>query len=323
MTHLSLFSGIGGIDLAAEWAGFRTVAFVEHSKFCQRVLAKHWPGVPIHDDIKSFDAKPFRGVDLVSGGFPCQPHSLAGMRKASGDERDLWAEMRRVICEARPGWVLAENVPGLLSSESGRFFARVVDDLVQMGYRVGWGVYGASDVGAIHRRKRVFIIARNSDGERCQELDNREPAWTRDSDCGPAAHSDIADRERRLERSDDERRKDRQSLAKLLSASDTSSIEDQWVCVSELQPDARAEIASHTSGCGLPRESCGRTGEKSAHRYIQLQSGDWRTWTTKPVIRGGNDGIPNRVDRLRSLGNAVVPQQAYPILAAIAEEATP
>ena len=166
MTHLSLFSGIGGIDLAAEWAGFSTVAFVERDKFCQKVLAKHWPNTPIYDDITTFDGTRFRGVDLVSGGFPCQPHSLAGKRKASSDERDLWGEMRRVVGEARPEWVVAENVPGLFSSESGRFFGRVISDLAEMGYRVGWCCYGASDVGANHIRKRIFMVAHtNSDSK--------------------------------------------------------------------------------------------------------------------------------------------------------------
>jgi DNA (cytosine-5)-methyltransferase 1 len=167
MTHLSLFSGIGGIDLAAESVGFRTIAFCEREEFCQRVLAKHWPGVPIFDDICNLTAESVglsTGVQpgeitLVSGGFPCQPHSLAGKRLASDDERDLWSEMFRVIGEVRPRWVVAENVPGLLSSESGRFFGRVLRDLASLGMRVGWGTYGAGHVGARHRRLRVFVVA--------------------------------------------------------------------------------------------------------------------------------------------------------------------
>lgn len=185
MNHLSLFSGIGGLDLAAEWAGFTTVAFVERDPYCQRVLAKRWPGVPILADVRDVahaeeprrvepeneaDARPDgrrgghgslrRGeVCLVSGGFPCQPHSVAGKRQASADDRDLWPEFARVIREIRPRWVVAENVPGLLHSESGRFFGAVLGDLADMGYSAGWGVWGAADVGALHRRERVFIVA--------------------------------------------------------------------------------------------------------------------------------------------------------------------
>jgi len=191
MTHLSLFSGIGGIDLSAEWAGFESVGMVEKDEFCQKVLRKHWPEVPIYDDVTTFDGTRYRGVDLISGGFPCQPHSLAGSRKASGDERDLWGEVVRIVGEAKPRWFLGENVPGLFSSESGAFFGRILDDLAQMGYRVGWAMYGASDTGAVHRRNRVFIVA-YSDGERCEEGRGvRHIQHTERSDCGGQA-SDVA-----------------------------------------------------------------------------------------------------------------------------------
>lgn len=164
LTHLSLFSGIGGIDLAAEAAGFRTIAFVEQDRYCQAVLRKHWPDVPIFDDVRKVTVDVLKAhgitrVDLVSGGFPCQPFSVAGKRKGADDDRYLWPEMARVIREIRPRWVLGENVPGLLSIDSGRVFGGVVRDLAQMGYRVGWCVYGAGHVGAPHLRKRVFVVA--------------------------------------------------------------------------------------------------------------------------------------------------------------------
>lgn len=164
MRHLSLFSGVGGIDLAAHWAGMETVAFCESGKYQRLVLHKHWPDVPIWKDVKNVTAIDLARagigrIDIVSGGFPCQPHSLAGKRLASGDERDLWGEFRRVIGETKPRWVVAENVPGLFSSESGRFFGGVLKDLAEMGFDAGWACYGAVDVGAPHRRDRVFIVA--------------------------------------------------------------------------------------------------------------------------------------------------------------------
>jgi DNA (cytosine-5)-methyltransferase 1 len=160
MTHLSLFSGIGGIDLAAEWAGFRTVAFVERDKFCQKVLAKHWPGVPIYDDITTFDAEPFRGVDLVSGGFPCQDISAAGKQEGlSGDRSGLWFEMLRVIEQARPAWAVAENVANLV--------AMGIDScllgLESAGYSARTVIVPASAVGSVHKRERCFIIAANTE----------------------------------------------------------------------------------------------------------------------------------------------------------------
>jgi site-specific DNA-cytosine methylase len=164
VTHFSLFTGIGGIDLAAEWAGFTTVGQCEIDPYCRQILQQERPDVPIWEDVRDVTRESVRArgidhIDLLTGGFPCQPHSLAGKRLASGDERDLWGEMRRVISELEPRWVVGENVPGLLSSESGRFFGGVLRDLAALGYRVGWGVWGACDVGAPHRRDRVFLVA--------------------------------------------------------------------------------------------------------------------------------------------------------------------
>ena len=171
LTHFSLFSGVGGIDLSAEWAGFHTVGQCEFADYPTRVLEKHWPNVPRWRDVRDVTAQSVRErgigeITLLSGGFPCQPHSVAGKRRASADERDLWGEFARIIREIRPKWVLAENVPGLLSSKSGRFFGRVLRDLAEMGYSAGWCVYGADAVGAPHRRDRVFIVAHTT-GAQC------------------------------------------------------------------------------------------------------------------------------------------------------------
>lgn len=167
LTHLSLFTGIGGIDLAAEWAGFETVGQCEFAEYPTKVLEKHWPDVPRWKDVRELTAKSIREkgigkVTLLSGGFPCQPHSLAGERKASGDERDLWPEFRRIIGEVNPRWVLGENVRGLLTSEDGRFFRGILRDFADMGFNVGWCTYPAAWVGAIHRRERIFIVAHSN-----------------------------------------------------------------------------------------------------------------------------------------------------------------
>ena len=107
-THLDLFSGIGGFALAAKWAGYETIQFVEIDPFCHKVLKKHWPDVPIHSDIKTFDVTKYNGsIDLITGGFPCQPYSVAGKRLGKADDRALWPEMLRIISEIRPAWVIA------------------------------------------------------------------------------------------------------------------------------------------------------------------------------------------------------------------------
>lgn len=189
LTHLSLFSGIGGLDLAAEWAGFKTVWQCEIAEFPFRVLKKHWPDVPKWRNINELSADDFfrrtgrKSATIISGGFPCQPHSVAGKRLASIDERELWPEMRRVIGEIKPKWVLCENVRGLLSSEDGRFFRGIIRDFAQLGYAVGWGITSAAAVGAIHRRERLAIVANaNTDrlerwvSEEKQHLPEKMPA---------------------------------------------------------------------------------------------------------------------------------------------------
>jgi len=167
LTHLSLFSGIGGLDLAAEWAGFKSVGQCEWADYPTKILEKHWPKVPRWRDIHGLSADEFihrtgiRPGELtcISGGFPCQPHSLSGKRKASNDERDLWPEYYRIICEINPRWVVAENVRGLLSSESGRFFVRVLRDLAKWGSGVWWYCFPASSCGTAFEGDRIAIVA--------------------------------------------------------------------------------------------------------------------------------------------------------------------
>lgn len=297
MNHLSLFSGIGGLDLAAEWAGFRTVAFVERDAYCQAVLRKRWPGVPIVSDVRAVVADTNGGgsgerprlssqswsglpdvdgsgrsgpgargsivVDAISGGFPCQPHSVAGKRGASGDERDLWPEFARIIGELKPRWVVAENVPGLLTSERGAFFGRVLEDLAALGYRAGWGSWRASDVGALHRRERVFIVAH-------------------------AGHTGPSRTGRRNEHEGEERQ--------------------PFDGGAETVADAQCE-----RGCGRHSER-----EDAEDARQRSQSSRHGTWDVEPDVGRVAHGVPSRVHRLRALGNAVVPQQAYPLFAAIA-----
>lgn len=243
LTHFSLFTGIGGIDLAAEWAGFETVGQCEWADYPTKVLKKHWPDVPRWRDVKDVTAKSIRkkgitDITLLSGGFPCQPHSVAGERKGSADERDLWGEFARVICETKPRWVLGENVPGLYTTEDGRFFGRILNDLAKMGYSVGWCCYGANRVGAIHRRERVFIIAYDS------------------------------------------------------------IIGIQRIWKEEIQ---RIEA--------IP-------GGENVRGHKDFRT---RSYIHTPKLCRSYNGIPDGVDRLKCLGNAVVPQQVYPILQAIAD----
>lgn len=170
MTFLSLFAGIGGFDLGFERAGLECVGQVEIDEKCNEVLAKHWPEVKRYGDIERFDAKQFRGVDVVCGGFPCQDLSVAGKRKGlAGGRSGLFWEALRVCDEARPQCVVIENVPGLLSSQDGRDMETVVRGLVELGYRVCWRVLDSEYFGVAQRRYRVFLVGSLGDG-RCAEI---------------------------------------------------------------------------------------------------------------------------------------------------------
>lgn len=160
MRHASLFTGIGGFDLAAHWMGWTNVFQVEIDPFCQQILAKRFPQTDKHIDVKAFDGAPYRGsVDIISGGFPCQPYSAAGKRLGKADARHLWPEMLRIICEVRPTYVVGENVYGLLNWNGGMVFEEVKADLASQGYQVARVVLPACAVGADHQRKRTWIVA--------------------------------------------------------------------------------------------------------------------------------------------------------------------
>jgi DNA (cytosine-5)-methyltransferase 1 len=264
MNHLSLFSGIGGIDLAAEWAGMRTVAFVEQNKFCQQVLAKHWPGVPIHDDVRTVGAKDFaEPIHVISGGFPCQPFSHAGKQLGTEDDRHLWPEYLRLIKELKPSWVVGENVIGiehlalddvLASLESESYETRAFD-------------IPACAVGARHQRRRFFIIG----------YSNRN---------GESARAKYAE------------------MAELQGASRGMGANTNPECI-RLQ--RRATSAAEGE-------------EKSRDEQLSgfLQFGTWDE-ISEPSFYGSIDGLPDLAHRNQALGNAVVPQQIYPIMKAIAE----
>lgn len=163
MKALSLFSGIGGLDLGAERAGIKTAAFCEKEPFCREVLRKNWPDTPIFDDVFNLRGDDIvEAIDVIHGGFPCQPFSLAGYRNGFSDERYLWPEFSRLIGEIKPRWVVAENVPGIIGIAADEVCA----DLESQGYSVRIFDFEAAAVGAIFRRRRIFFVA-HTDSQRC------------------------------------------------------------------------------------------------------------------------------------------------------------
>jgi len=165
MNVLDLFSGIGGFSLGLERAGFKTVAFCEIEKFPQKVLKKHWPGVPIYDDVREITNERLISdgigrIDVITGGFPCQDLSVAGNQKGIEAGRSgLWSELCRIIGDVRCEYAIVENVTALISGDNGRWFGKVLGDLAQIGYDAEWHCIPASELGAHHHRDRVWIIA--------------------------------------------------------------------------------------------------------------------------------------------------------------------
>ena len=183
---LDLFSGIGGFSYGFEMANLgETIAFVEKDQFCQKVLRKHWENVPIIDDIRKVNGKDFGAATIISGGFPCQPFSVAGKRKGKEDDRYLWDETIRVVAECKPRWFIGENVDGIVNISNGTILRQIQEDLEKEGFQVQCLVIPASGVGAWHQRKRVWIIGYNvsytnhnghkrGQSETCNKINARE-----------------------------------------------------------------------------------------------------------------------------------------------------
>ena len=177
MRHGSLFSGIGGFDLASEWMGWENVFHCEWNEFGQKVLNYYWPKAISYHDITKTDFSIHRGtIDIITGGFPCQPYSMAGKRKGKDDDRHLWPEMLRAIREIQPTWVVGENVLGLVNWDGGLVFHEVQSDLEAQGYEVQPYVLSAASVNAPHLRQRVFFVA-YSKSKRSWEQQSKNIRW--------------------------------------------------------------------------------------------------------------------------------------------------
>jgi DNA (cytosine-5)-methyltransferase 1 len=303
LRHVSLFSGIGGIDIAAERAGFTTVLFCECDPYCQAVLRKHWPGVPIIDDVRKVNRESVNGgIDLISGGFPCQPVSCAGKRLGKGDDRWLWPEMLRVVAELRPRWVLGENVAGLLSMG----IDGVLSDLEGIGYEVQPFVIPACAVNAPHRRDRVFIVA------------HRDGNGTRERHDGKAIGGNPREiRGGRDSADTQDSRTDTDNCRETLA--DTGFVAG-GAGLREARPEhygSQPRDGSAVADADRTRLEIGDRGNATGGACAAPHEPGW--WSVEPGLGRVAHGVPNRVDRLRCLGNAVVPAQVYPILKAIAD----
>ncbi len=337
MTHGSLFSGIGGFDLAAQRVGWKNIFQVEIEEKACKILQKHFPDTQRYADIKDFDGRQYAGhIDIISGGFPCQPFSAAGKRKGSADDRAIWFEMFRVVSEIRPRWVVAENVSGLLTIEQGMAFERVCTDLESEGYTVQSFVIPACAVGAPHRRNRVWIVAYSNlhkhgkDRTRTNKTE-RVPGvyWQKNSSAGQFSGANEYNITQDTNSGADgriatERRQEQHRHTGATDEIRTSPNTNNRRQTEQEQQTARCEQYNCTS----PNTVGGRLQESrrmqllnTKHNIQHNMQPFWRrTWfEVATELCRVDDGIPGRLDRLKHLGNAIVPQVAQAIFSAINE----
>ena len=281
LTELSLFSGYGGFTLGLRVAGVatQTVCYVENDSYCQRIIAQrvadgYLDDAPIWDDVTTFDGRPWRGhVDIITGGFPCQPHSHAGKRLGKADHRNLWPDTCRIIRDVGPRYVILENVRGLADG-ANPFAAEVIGSLSEAGYDAEWGLYCAAEAGAPHLRWRWWCLAySHADGERRLYRESEEYA----AEGGDQPFGDVTPVGSKVPDTNDDRRTKRGRSTK-------------------------QERQHETVGRGELTRSDGEA--RGVARWMELGSGGW-------AIESGLGrvayGTPNRVDRIKTLGNGIVP----------------
>lgn len=365
-THLDLFSGIGGFALAAKWNGYKTVGFCEQDKFCQAVLKKHWPEVPIIEDIRQVRGNLYPKISLLTGGFPCQPFSVAGERRGKDDNRYLWPEMLRVIREAKPDWIIGENVAGIVNMA----LDQVHSDLEAEDYEVETIIIPACSVDASHRRDRCWIVAHSKhngqpsgterrgieEAVRLQSQGSHDSLNSSGAGLLSTPEHDVEDSSRKqLEEclnpggeagthseptGSDQGVSGTEHVADSISLSeggahrsqereriggredeDISQRNEVGCNPTDCSQDVADTIEQGREGWLQGREDTERQGVKghagcgcTAHG----QSGK-AIWLPEPDVGRVAHGVPNRVARLKSLGNAIVPQVAREIIRCINE----
>jgi DNA (cytosine-5)-methyltransferase 1 len=314
MTHASLFSGIGGFDLAAEWMGWNNLFHCEWNPFGQKVLKHHFPNSISYNDITKTDFTIHSGsVDILTGGFPCQPYSTAGKRLGKQDERHLFPEMLRCIKEVKPRWVVGENVRGLVSWNEGLVFHEVYNDLEREGYEVQSFLIPAASVGAPHQRYRVWFVAYANDKGRSARFrevqsENAEISkWNNYAESCDTNSRNVA------------------NANGIGGREDVRFIDGES---NELNKNGKTKYVSNSESIG--QEYALENGKLEGRRFRKSnQRNFWDSFPSKSPICGGDDGLPKELDgitfskwrqeSIKAYGNAIVPQVAHQIFKTIQE----
>jgi len=319
---LDLFSGIGGFSLGLESTGFfETIGFVEKDKFCQKVLKKHWNNINIEEDIRNVKGERY-AADIITGGFPCQPFSVAGKRKSTADDRYLWDEMLRVIREVKPRWVVGENVEGIVNINEGMVLRQVLNDLENEGFQSQCIIIPASGIGAWHQRKRIWILAYSnnngsyrSQGNATKQSSNKQKDRLSFRDDKDVSNSNTGFSIRENEEIQSRRNattngSEDVSNSKCNEHKHTTSREGrddtEWGFYSTQEEQTSHDLWSKTSRCD------GVFGKTKT----------W--WETQSEFCGVPNGVSYELDkdrsnRIKALGNSIVPQIARQIGLSIME----
>jgi DNA (cytosine-5)-methyltransferase 1 len=287
---LDLFSGIGGFSLGLESTGyFETIAFVEKDKFCQQVLKKNFKDIPIESEVRNVKGERYE-ADIITGGFPCQPFSVAGKRRGTDDDRYLWDETIRIIRECKPRWFIGENVEGIINIQDGLVLRQVQDDLEKEGFQVQCLVIPASGIGAWHQRKRVWIIAQNPNNSRCKDRTKqyRRQQTQNEKGINSSSRSNTVSKQHKTENVSNTK------CIKLHRCSDASRVGGgKLKRMDSNEKENREEVWSKAERCSE-----------------QDKRETW--WEAQCRICGIPNGVSfsvdkNRSNRIKSLGNSIVP----------------
>jgi len=328
MTHGSLFSGIGGFDLAAEWMGWENIFHCEWNSFGQKVLKHYWPNAISYENICTTDFTVHRGqIDILTGGFPCQPFSLAGARLGKEDERHLWPQMLRTIREVKPSWIVGENVYGLVNWSGGLVFHEVQSDLEAEGYEVFPFLLPACSVNAPHRRDRIWFVAHSNNkrgSTRLAEIQNENgeiSEWDNDAKSCDTSIQSFTNSYNKSEQQNSDNRRWKSSESEQNNGheiwNNIGSVINNW-------------DVTNTKNSGQQTRIDGQGKEQSWRRNSGVGiSNYWESFPSVSPICNGDDGLSDRLDNItfpkwrnesiKAGGNAIVPQVAYQIFKTIEE----
>ena len=348
MKALDLFSGIGGFSVGLERAGFKTVAFCEIDKYCRLVLNKHWKDTKIYHDVREITRQQYEqdGLELpgiITGGFPCQPFSVAGRQKGTGDNRYLWPEMFRVIKEFKPRWIIAENVRGIVNIQDGVVFENVCTDLESQGYETQTFIIPAAGVGAPHRRDRVWIVGYSKHNGSSPATQSRSTSTTSNNNTqgkdktwesqgtSRSNNSEIMENSRRTIRGQQSSR-NKESIESGTSQETQRSADSDSVARSSKREKIMADSninrekwnqSENRKGSRIKQSSKDVAdskrvyvqGQQDRSRQEQSRRSGW--WDIEPDVGRVADGVQGRIYRLKGLGNSIIPQIAEEIGQAI------